>query len=169
MRISLAILAPHICVLSSLRRPNRQDRPPPPRQFPARKAYGRCRQRPCLGAPDFDNAAGQSAILILFQPQCPWCHAQFREAERFSKAHPGALVLAVSLSGSRRDLISELRSARTSLPAWRSSPALIDALGRPEGTPRTFVISENGEIVAAARGLQSADALLRLIEAPMKP
>ena len=119
---------------------------------------------PLKGAPDLSSHAGQAGLLILFQPDCPWCHAQFKRAQSFAASHPDIPVLAVSLRGGRRDLLDELRRARTKLPAYRSSPALIDALGNPEGTPRVFALSAEGEVMARARGLQEADELAVLLE-----
>ena len=115
------------------------------------------------GAGAFSDNAGRTSVIILFQPDCPWCHAQFKRAEAFAAQYPNVSVLAVSLRGTRRDLLDELRRARTKLPAYRSSPALIEALGSPEGTPRVFVLSADGALVAQARGMQEADELAALL------
>ena len=115
-------------------------------------------------ASDFGQYAGQETLLILFQPDCPWCLIQFREASAFAETHVDVQVVAISLRGSRRDLVAELRRARAGFPAYRSSPALLDALGRPEETPRIYLINSDGEVVAERRGMQDRDALAALVE-----
>lgn len=115
------------------------------------------------GADAFGAQAGKPALIVLFQPDCPWCQAQFRDAEIARQAKPGLHVLAVSLKGGRRDLIHELRRARTTIPAYKSSPALLEAFGRPVGTPRVFLISSRGEVLQERRGRQTAEALLAMI------
>nr|WP_321440563.1 hypothetical protein [uncultured Hyphomonas sp.] len=115
------------------------------------------------GAPPLEAYAGGSSVVILFQPHCPWCLKQFREAEAFAEARPDVPILAASLKGSRADLISELNRAHTDLPAYRSSPALLQQLGEPEGTPRIYVLNADGTITAVARGLQDIHALEALV------
>lgn len=120
---------------------------------------------PLRQAPELESYAGGPAILILFQPDCAWCLKQFREAEAFVRQQPDIPVLAISLTGRRSALIGELRKARTHLPAYRSSPALLAQLGSPEGTPRTYLLSSDGTVRAAARGLQDRHNLDKLLKA----
>ena len=117
---------------------------------------------PLRAAPPFSDLAGRRTLVILFQPECAWCEIQFRHAASFADAHPEIAVVAVSLRGTRRDLVAELHEAGTDLAAYRGSPALMRALGQPAGTPRVYMVAENGKLVAAARGAQPPKALAAL-------
>ena len=115
------------------------------------------------GAAPLETYAGGPSVVILFQPHCAWCQVQFRAAGVFSETYPDVPVVAVSLKGRRADLIEELRKARTDIPAYRSSPALLDQLGDPAGTPRVYVLAPDGSVSAWARGAQSEAELEALV------
>ncbi|MFC7333125.1 TlpA family protein disulfide reductase [Rhodocista pekingensis] len=121
--------------------------------------------QPLEGAPPFERFRDRPALVVLFQPHCPHCLVQFRELEGFAAAHPEIAVAAVSLHGRTPDLLAELRRARAGVPAYRGSPALLTALGDPEGTPRLFAVAPDGRIVGERRGLQGRAALEALAAA----
>lgn len=118
--------------------------------------------QPLRDAPALSDFQGKPAIAILFQPHCPFCLLQFREAQEFGAARPDLNVFALSLRGRTRDLLAEIRRAKANVPAFKSSPELIEALGRPEGTPRVYAIDANGKVTAYAKGLQKQPALTKL-------
>lgn len=120
---------------------------------------------PLQGADDLAGLSGKPTVIVLFQPDCPWCLLQFKESNKVLADQPDAQIVAVSLRGSRSALLNELRKGRAQVPAYRGSPALIKALGDPEGTPRTYVISANGTLLAQGRGLQKADKLAMVLGA----
>jgi hypothetical protein len=117
---------------------------------------------PLRGAVPFSSYVGRPALIVLFQPNCPYCLVQFREAQAFARQRPDIIVVSVALRGRASDLVSELRCARSTLPAYSASPALLSALGAPEGTPRVYVVTPRGRVIAQARGLQNQEALAQL-------
>lgn len=118
---------------------------------------------PLRGADAFKLNGEQNTLVILFQPECPWCVIQFREADKLRELAPDVSIIGMSLKGSRRDLVHELRKARTKTPSYISSPGILAALNHPDSTPRIYLVSDTGDILAARRGKQNADALLALL------
>jgi len=119
--------------------------------------------QPLIDAPPFSHHTGRPALVVLFQPECPHCLNQFRAAQSFANAHPQIAVVCLSIRGEPQDLLRELRRARIKLPAYRSSPALLAALNRPETTPQTYAVNAAGAVVAVARGTRSAAQLAALV------
>ena len=118
---------------------------------------------PLRGADAFNLNGGQDTLVILFQPECPWCVIQFREADKLRAQNPDISIIGLSLKGSRRDLVHELRKARTQTPAYMSSPGILAALAHPDSTPRVYLVSSTGEVRGVRRGKQDAKALMHLI------
>lgn len=123
--------------------------------------------KPLAGAPAFDEHAGTVGLLVLFQPECPWCVRQFDAAGTLANDRPDIAVIAIGLRGGRMELIRELRRARTHLPAYLASPELLETLGKPEGTPRLYVVDRHGRIVAWAAGYHDPAQLAYLIAAAL--
>lgn len=121
--------------------------------------------KPLAGAPAFDEHSGKVGLLVLFQPECPWCVRQFDAAGVLTNDRPDIVVVAVGLHGRRMELIRELRRARTQLPAYLASPELLESLGKPDGTPRLYVVDRHGRIVAWAAGYHDPAQLAYLIAA----
>ena len=119
--------------------------------------------KPLAGAPAFDEHAGTVGLMVLFQPECPWCVRQFDAAGKLANDRPDIAVIAVGLRGRRMELIRELRRARAQLPAYLASPELLETLGKPEGTPRLYVFDRHGRIVAWAAGYHDPAQLAYLI------
>ncbi len=118
---------------------------------------------PLAGAPAFAAQAGTPGVIILFQPDCPWCERQFRAALELADVTPEIRIIALGIRGRRMDLVRELRRFRADVPAYLASPALLDLLGRPEGTPRLYVVDDTGRIVSTAAGYQDPEALAALL------
>ena len=110
-------------------------------------------------APDFATHIGEPAIVILFQPECAWCQIQFKESAALIQDRPDINIVAISLKGTRRDLLKELRSASADLPAYRSSPAVLEALLNPKTTPLVYLVDSKGALRYAGRGLHKRDKL----------
>ena len=121
--------------------------------------------KPLAGAPSFDQHAGTIGLLVLFQPECPWCVRQFDAAGKLANDRPDIAVIAVGLRGRRLELIRELRRARAQLPSYLASPELLETLGKPDGTPRLYVVDRHGRIVAWSAGYHDPAELAYLIAA----
>lgn len=119
---------------------------------------------PLLGAPSFEMFGGGATLLILFEPDCAWCRLQFVQSEALKAERPDVAIAAVSLRGARKELIEELRASRVSSPAYRASGALIEALGEPDSTPRTYLIDPEGRVVVELRGKLDKDQLEHLVD-----
>jgi len=119
---------------------------------------------PLKNAPSFESYSNHKALVILFQPDCPWCILQFREADKLKAEAASTQILGVSLRGSRKNLLKEVRQARTKIPTYKSSPALLKKLNTPDSTPRVYVISEKGNVISSARGLRSVKQLKAMID-----
>lgn len=121
--------------------------------------------KPLAGAPAFDEHAGKVGLLVLFQPECPWCVRQFDAAGMLANDRPDIAVVAIGLRGRRMELIRELRRARAQLPAYLASPELLETLGKPDGTPRLYVVDRQGRIVGWAAGYHDREQLAYLVAA----
>lgn len=120
--------------------------------------------QPLSGAPDFHTFAGHMTLIVTFQPDCPWCKIQFDDLAAFhAEDAPWLQVAAVSLRGNRRDLVHELRQARTEFSAYRSSQGLLDALHFTPGTPCVYLVSPDGELIGFRRGRQTREQLREML------
>jgi thiol-disulfide isomerase/thioredoxin len=111
------------------------------------------------GAPNWMHHSHSPALLVLFQPDCPFCERQFRQVEQFAARRPAVRVLAVALHGTPQALMFELRRAKATVPAYRASPELLRRLGNPATTPQVFLVDAGGHVIWQKRGLQLFDAL----------
>ena len=119
---------------------------------------------PLNNAPEFETLADETTLIILFQPDCPWCGFQFRDAEAFRRNRaPFVQLAAVSRNGSLPDLLNELRKYQTDIPAWQSSPELLEALGETPGTPCVYLVRPEGEVARHRCGRQTSDELVRFL------
>ncbi len=154
--VSLALIAATCAVASADSPPTRDGVDRPPSGVFALPAEALTADVP------FSELEGAPALLVLFQPACGHCLVQLRRASAFAAEHPEVTVVAISLRGRAPDLVAELRRSKAQLPAYKASPALLEALGSPEGTPRVYSISSSGDLQAEARGVQDGAALAKL-------
>ena len=119
--------------------------------------------RPLLAAPPFSEFAGHITLIILFQPDCPWCVRQVKAAEDLQPLAPFLKMALVSLTGRKDPLIHEVLKARTEIPAYQGSPDLLKALRNTPGTPCVYLITPDGRLVAYRRGKQSTEDLYNML------
>ena len=119
---------------------------------------------PLNNAPEFETLADEMTLVILFQPGCPWCAFQFRDAEAFKRDRaPFIQLSAVSRNGSLSELLTELNKYGTSIPAWQSSPELLEALGQTPGTPCVYLVRPEGVVARHRCGRLTEDELVRFL------
>ncbi|MAI90186.1 hypothetical protein [Ponticaulis sp.] len=119
---------------------------------------------PLNNAPDFETLSGNITLLVLFQPNCPWCELQFRTLEDFKQNRASWLqVAAVSRSGSLSALLRELDDYDIEFPAYQSSEELLRGLVFTPGTPCLYLIGPEGGLGQTACGRLSSDELTRFL------
>jgi hypothetical protein len=119
--------------------------------------------RPLLDAPPFAEFDGHITLIILFQPDCPWCVRQVKAAEELQSLAPFLKMALVSLTGRREPLVREVLKANTEIPAYQGSPELLKALRYTPGTPCVYLITPDGRLVAYRRGKQSTEDLYNML------
>ena len=118
---------------------------------------------PISGARPFSEYAGRYTIVMLFQPHCGFCRAQYRQMEALLHKHSHLQIAAIGIKGNSRDLSAEVRKAQTQIPSYVGSPELVKALGGPRATPIIYLINQNGQAVYVKRGYHNQPMLEQLV------
>ncbi|MFS1524134.1 TlpA family protein disulfide reductase [Microbulbifer sp. 2304DJ12-6] len=109
---------------------------------------------------------GQPAVMVFFEPECPWCFRQVRVLNRLLAQCPGQFQpLAVGTNGSRRALMAEYRRLRPDFPAFQISSALLDRVGTIPATPFTLLIDRHGAPAGWLRGFMPQEKLTPVLAA----
>lgn len=119
---------------------------------------------PLRDSPTLNTLFGKPALVVLFQPNCGHCRVQMRNTVNFVKMNPHLQTFAVSEYGSRDALERALNLGGVDIPAYRSSPHLLNVLGKPRGAPRTFLLDSYGRVVLATKGTQNLRQLENFLE-----
>lgn len=91
-------------------------------------------------------------IVIVFEPECPWCLKQFKAYEKLkSDCQDSLQVVAVGV-GYRKGLKEMVRKAQISFPAAEATPTFIRLIGQPKATPFSLILDENGGLITSLQG-----------------
>ncbi len=105
---------------------------------------------PLLDGRSFDLSAARGKIVVVnfWATWCVPCRAEMPLLDRFARAHPGVVVIGVSMD-QRRDLDDVRRvMAGIQYSAGLASAASVNSLGDPRTLPMTYVIDRKGQIAA---------------------
>ena len=109
--------------------------------------------------------AGKPLLMVFFQPECNWCLRQFRTIRTLTEScNSGFATIAVGVHGNRQELKKELRRLRADVPAYQSSPILLESVGSIEATPLILVGDSEGLFVDWMRGYIPDDQLTEALE-----
>ncbi|MFP4181801.1 MAG: TlpA family protein disulfide reductase [Thiohalospira sp.] len=115
------------------------------------------------------------ALLILFEPRCPWCVRQLRAVDRITAACPEALEAAgVGVHGDTPGYRRVLHAAEVELPAVAGTDRLLATVGGVPATPFTLFVDGAGRVTHRLRGYVPPADLLpwlrrRGVECPPLP
>ena len=125
------------------------------------------------GAPfDLARYRGKVVMVNFWATWCPACRADFpvwQEAyEWFQDA--GFEIVAVSIDRDQAVLQQFLDKHPYTIPVvWRFDPRATDSFPNISGTPTTFLIGRDGEVVSVRRGRYDLYELTQTIEALLQP
>lgn len=96
---------------------------------------------------------GKTLLVVLFEPDCTWCHKQMRVFNKVTRECNASLQpLAIGINGQKLALKKELRRSRVQFPALKASASWLEQFDDIPATPWNLVISEQGELIAQIRG-----------------
>ncbi|MGM0411876.1 MAG: TlpA family protein disulfide reductase [Pseudomonadota bacterium] len=102
---------------------------------------------------DLRSLARGPALVVLFEPRCPWCVRQLRAVDRLTTACPEAIrAVGVGIHGDRPGYRRVLRAAEVELPAVGGSEGLVAAVGEVPATPWTLFVNEEDRVTHRLRG-----------------
>ncbi len=97
--------------------------------------------------------AGKPVILHLWASWCPPCRGEMPEVAAWSKAHPEARMVVVSIDRHSADAAEFLRSKGIALPVLLSDPSQAVGVGA-RGLPATLMIGADGAVEMLRVGAQ---------------
>ncbi len=104
---------------------------------------------------DFLTHKDQATAIVVFQPHCAWCLAQFRLMNKLAKQdNLKGNYIAVGINGKRQDLLREYARSHSKLPAFKSTPNFYRTAKLDKATPVILVLNKQGQIIKKLKGYQ---------------
>lgn len=113
---------------------------------------------------DLRQYNGTPVVMVLFEPDCPWCFKQVKSMNRhYSACGQQFQPLAIGVNGNRKKLKQEVQRFGAKFPSLQASTQFLQKLGNIPGTPLMLVVDENGNYSGHYRGYQNDDKLNKLL------
>ena len=100
-------------------------------------------------------------LLMLFAPDCRYCHFQVKHLNQWRSDHPKAdvTIVGIGVNGQLRALRKEAFSLKADFPLLMSNPKFARQLGDVPATPILVLLNGSGELIDFRRGAQNQDSL----------
>lgn len=86
-------------------------------------------------------------ILLFFQPNCRWCERQAKVLAKLQASCSSLKVDAIGMFASYQGLRRSISKSRLVLPAYQSSPELLQVLPKVAATPVMFLLNKKGQLL----------------------
>lgn len=97
---------------------------------------------------------GQSAVLMFFEPECPWCVKQAAVLKKLHQQCPGHLQpVALGVNGNQLALKRALFRLNFPFEAYRAPMELVRDMGGIPATPILLLLDSKGQLIKGYRGL----------------
>jgi len=102
---------------------------------------------------------GKKVILNFFATWCPPCRAEIPDFERFHQNNKDIVLIGVNIQEDKKAVEEFLKSMGVSYIVLLDKEGKIATNFGIEGIPTTFLLDENGKIVAKNVGMMTYDEL----------
>ncbi|BCV59956.1 TlpA family protein disulfide reductase [Shewanella algae] len=97
---------------------------------------------------------GQSAVLMFFEPECPWCVKQAAVLKKLHQLCLGHLQpVALGVNGNQLALKRALFRLNFPFEAYRAPLELVRDMGGIPATPILLLLDSKGRLIKGYRGL----------------
>ncbi|MCO7187438.1 MULTISPECIES: redoxin family protein [unclassified Pseudoalteromonas] len=108
--------------------------------------------------------SGTPVVMSFFMPNCRWCEKQHTALSNLVEHCAGVQPIMMGVNGNRQDLRRALRRTHNTFPAFLSSPAITQSLGKKPPVPMTLIFNAQGELIFYTQGYRSQDTLSALLK-----
>uniref|UniRef100_A0A7C5Z7D7 TlpA family protein disulfide reductase n=1 Tax=Caldicellulosiruptor owensensis TaxID=55205 RepID=A0A7C5Z7D7_9FIRM len=102
---------------------------------------------------------GKKVLLNFFATWCPPCRAEIPDFERFYKENRDVILIGINIQEDKATVEEFLNSMGVTYPVLLDRDGKVSAQFGIEGIPTTFLIDENGKIVAKNVGMMTYEQL----------
>ncbi|WAM32287.1 TlpA family protein disulfide reductase [Caldicellulosiruptor naganoensis] len=110
------------------------------------------------------NFRGKKVILNFFATWCPPCKAEIPDFERFHQNNKDIVLIGVNIQEDKKTVEEFLKSMGISYIVLLDKDGKIASSFGIDGIPTTFLLDENGRVVAKKVGMMTYDELERFIK-----
>lgn len=107
---------------------------------------------------------GKKIILNFFATWCPPCRAEIPDFEKFHKDNKDVVLIGINIQEDREKVKEFLEEMGVSYIVLLDRDGKIASAFGIEGIPTTFLLDENGRIVAKNVGMMTYDGLTKFVE-----
>ncbi|WPX08041.1 TlpA family protein disulfide reductase [Anaerocellum danielii] len=102
---------------------------------------------------------GRKVLLNFFATWCPPCRAEIPDFERFHRENKDVVLLGINIQEDKETVKEFLNSMGVTYPVLLDRDGNVSAQFGIEGIPTTFLLDENGRIVAKNVGMMTYEQL----------
>ena len=102
---------------------------------------------------------GKKVVLNFFATWCPPCRAEIPDFERFHRENKDVVLIGINIQEDKATVEEFLNSMGVTYPVLLDRDGKVSAQFGIEGIPTTFLIDENGKIVAKNVGMMTYEQL----------
>ncbi|BCS80704.1 TlpA family protein disulfide reductase [Anaerocellum diazotrophicum] len=102
---------------------------------------------------------GRKVVLNFFATWCPPCRAEIPDFERFHRENKDVVLIGINIQEDKATVEEFLNSMGVSYPVLLDKDGKVSAQFGIEGIPTTFLIDENGRIIAKNVGMMTYEQL----------
>jgi len=102
---------------------------------------------------------GKKVLLNFFATWCPPCRAEIPDFERFHRENKDVVLIGINIQEDKATVEEFLSSMGVTYPVLLDRDGKVSAQFGIEGIPTTFLIDENGKIVAKNVGMMTYEQL----------
>ena len=114
---------------------------------------------------DSGHDSSRPQIIMLYQPDCPWCKKQSKVLSKLVAECSDSLDISLlGHNGTRHTLKRELKHYPKNLSAYLSDTAFLRSIGGAKASPTTLFYDEVGHLIAKQRGQIPEEKLIGAAE-----
>lgn len=102
---------------------------------------------------------GKKVLINFFATWCPPCRAEIPDFERFHRENKDVVLIGINIQEDKATVEEFLSSMGVTYPVLLDRDGKVSAQFGIEGIPTTFLIDENGRIIAKNVGMMTYDQL----------
>jgi hypothetical protein len=121
-----------------------------------------------LDIPTAELSHFKPKMIMLFEPDCRFCHIQRQQMEQLLTYCPAVEQWLIGINGTERALKQQWQAWQTRLPLYVAEPVWLRQIGGVDATPTTLFVSADHQLLATHRGMLNQAQLIKAYTALSK-